>query len=435
MGNNLMVINQLVTQLSQAESTLLKLLLDEINACVYVKNLQGQYVYANRAALDLWQAASLDEILGKKDSDFFDAVSANSIEQEDRQIFNKNEASRVVELRCVQSSKQYIYSSIKKPLVNDQDQVEGLFGISTDITAQKSLEHQLKYQNALLQLVVDNVGADIYIKNKERRYLYANQRVAKMFGKNTVDAVIGNLEADLIGQEASDIVSKLDEQVFGTNSTIAAEESFMGADGQMHHFWSVKIPIEYLDGETVLIGLSTNITELHDLREKLEHQGNTDELTKLANRRCFNGVAEREFAHSLRHATPLSVITFDIDWFKKINDLYGHPVGDQVLQAIAQTCGSVLRKENILARVGGEEFAVLLAQESAEHAKEVAERLAQAIKAIRLESIPSDHKITASFGVASLQKSDARFDQLFVRADQALYLAKQNGRDRVWVLS
>lgn len=428
-----MLINQLATQLGQVEPTLLKLLLDEVEACIYVKNRQGQYVYANRATLDLWQVAHLDDILGKKDSDFFGATSARSIEQEDLQIFENTHASRVFELRCLHNNQQYIYSSIKKPLINDQNQVEGLFGISTDITAQKNLEQQLKHQNALLQLVVDNVGADIYIKNKDRRYLYANERVAKMFGKTT-EAVIGELEVNLVGQEVSDVVSRLDEQVFNTNRKAAAEESFMSADGQMHHFWSVKMPIDYLDGEPVLIGFSTDITELHHLREKLEHQANTDELTNLANRRCFNRLAEREFAYSLRHHTPLSVIAFDIDWFKRINDLYGHPIGDQVLQAIAQSCTSALRTENVLARVGGEEFAVLLAQTSIEHAEDVAKRLAQEISLIQLESIPEEHKITASFGVTSLQKDDIRFDQLFVRADQALYLAKQNGRNRVWVL-
>lgn len=416
------------------DSAMLGYLLDEVDACIYTKDIHGRYTYANRATLALWGLDSIAAILGKSDDSFFDLSRVDSISKNDELVLVHGQVVQAEERNFIRSKQEErVFLTVKKPLYDAHHQIIGLCGISTDISACKVLEQKLQRHNELLNLVLDNVGADIYIKDRERRYLYANQKVADVYGKS-VEAIIGAKEEDLVGKAMSDMFSKLDEQVFQANTTVAAEEAFMGADGIEHHYWSVKMPIEYFNGETVLIGFSTDITELHNLKEELKRLANTDELTRLANRRNFYEAAERDFAHSRRHHTALSIITFDIDWFKQINDSYGHPVGDQALQAIAQVCSDALRKENLLARVGGEEFAVLLPDTNQETAKQIAERLAEVIKSITLTAAPNC-TITASFGVASIKDADASFDRLFNRADQALYQAKQNGRNQVLVLN
>lgn len=126
---------------------------------------------------------------------------------------------------------------------------------------------------------------------------------------------------------------------------------------------------------------------------------------------------------------------FDIDYFKQVNDEYGHSVGDLVLQKIAEICRMILREIDIIGRIGGEEFAVLLPNTDAEEAKNVAERLRIAMSEGEVE-MPTDiksPKFTASFGVMSTGNGAISIDELLNKADDALYKAKESGRNRVCV--
>ena len=150
----------------------------------------------------------------------------------------------------------------------------------------------------------------------------------------------------------------------------------------------------------------------------------------MANRRSFFERAEREFAHSRQHGSPLSLIALDIDHFKQINDAHGHPVGDQVLQGFVRCCQEQLRAQALCARTGGEEFCILLPGVAAPDALALAERIRQAASAAALCAGPAPLRVTASFGVAALGPADPHFDALYSRADRALYAAKQQGRNR-----
>jgi diguanylate cyclase (GGDEF)-like protein len=121
----------------------------------------------------------------------------------------------------------------------------------------------------------------------------------------------------------------------------------------------------------------------------------------------------------------------DADHFKKINDAYGHAVGDAVLVAIAKKIQHGLRTEDVLARFGGEEFVVMLPDTSLKHACEVAERIRIAISNIALPVLPEGHRFTVSIGVAERRGVQQSFDELLEMADQALYQAKKNGRNKV----
>ena len=163
----------------------------------------------------------------------------------------------------------------------------------------------------------------------------------------------------------------------------------------------------------------------------LETQAHTDPLTGLANRRHFFEVADAELARSRRYEAPLSLLMLDIDRFKEVNDAHGHRAGDRVLQKLAQTCLEVLRNVDVVGRVGGEEFAILLPETASEGALEVAERLRAAVESadvVREEGVPI--RVTVSIGVAALA-GDVNLDTLMSQADDALYDAKHAGRNRV----
>jgi diguanylate cyclase (GGDEF)-like protein len=172
--------------------------------------------------------------------------------------------------------------------------------------------------------------------------------------------------------------------------------------------------------------------ERQRLVEQLRDQSNTDFLTGLPNRRGFFTLAERHIPNQQRHGYPVAVALFDIDHFKQVNDGYGHVVGDAVLVEVARLCGEQSRRGDVAARYGGEEFVVLMPHTDVASAIQHAERLRSAIEALR---IPLDDggelRITASFGVAACRPDDDSLDAAIAGADECLYRAKRQGRNRV----
>jgi diguanylate cyclase (GGDEF)-like protein/PAS domain S-box-containing protein len=169
-----------------------------------------------------------------------------------------------------------------------------------------------------------------------------------------------------------------------------------------------------------------------DLLRKLEHQAQTDYLTALPNRGHFFKLADHEVNRVRRYGGSLSLLMLDIDHFKSINDQYGHKAGDLVLITFAETCRATLRDFDLIGRLGGEEFAVLLPQTDSAQAIEAAQRLRLAIsEASTVLPDGQSVRITASFGVTSLTTETIDLDGLMQQADRALYSAKRSGRNRV----
>ncbi|MDD4911591.1 MAG: sensor domain-containing diguanylate cyclase [Sideroxydans sp.] len=171
--------------------------------------------------------------------------------------------------------------------------------------------------------------------------------------------------------------------------------------------------------------------------ERLKQVGLTDPLTGIFNRRYFETRCQEEVANVRRYQTTLTCMFLDIDKFKRINDTYGHPAGDDVLRNVARLIKAQLRSNDVLARFGGEEFVVLLPQTGTQHACEIAERIRHAISARPFHLGESNHlTVTISIGVASIKDKLVGDDMavannLLASADGALYLAKNGGRDQV----
>lgn len=171
------------------------------------------------------------------------------------------------------------------------------------------------------------------------------------------------------------------------------------------------------------------LLQVEELTRKLKHQATTDFLTGLGNRRWLSEQLPGLQARAERAAEPLSIILFDLDNFKAINDDYGHDVGDNVLMIVGEIVKDSLRPYDLAARIGGEEFCIVLPRTSGEAALKIAERLRVAFQASYLEPLAKG-RITCSFGVIQADPSE-RLQQLLRRADTALYRAKETGRNRV----
>ncbi len=171
------------------------------------------------------------------------------------------------------------------------------------------------------------------------------------------------------------------------------------------------------------------LVQLEELTKKLKHQATTDFLTGLGNRRSLTEQVPGLQSRAQRAGEPLSMILFDLDNFKMINDDYGHDVGDNVLMIVGEIVKDSLRPYDLASRIGGEEFCIILPRTSGEAALKIAERLRAAFQECYLEPLPRG-RITCSFGVVQAE-ADERLQQLLRRADAALYRAKETGRNRV----
>jgi diguanylate cyclase (GGDEF)-like protein/PAS domain S-box-containing protein len=174
-----------------------------------------------------------------------------------------------------------------------------------------------------------------------------------------------------------------------------------------------------------------DITNKREVSEQLRLTRDCDHLTGIANRRAFFEAAETELARWRRQPRPLALLMLDADHFKVINDSHGHPAGDAVLRDLAATLNASFREVDVVARVGGEEFAVLLPSTTLDSALAVAERLLTEVRARRVECDGARIAYTVSGGVAVMDESVTGLDALMKRADEALYAAKKAGRDRV----
>src|SRR6185436_15071447 len=168
-----------------------------------------------------------------------------------------------------------------------------------------------------------------------------------------------------------------------------------------------------------------------DLERRLSMLANNDTMTGLVTRRTLFDSFKREWCRAERHATPLSCVMIDIDFFKRINDVHGHQAGDDVLRQLGQLLSGSIRGSDVAGRYGGEEFCVILPDATEQQAWQWAERLRSKVAALQLRVNNATLSLTASFGVAERLADTASPEQLVDMADQALVAAKRSGRDRV----
>ncbi len=171
--------------------------------------------------------------------------------------------------------------------------------------------------------------------------------------------------------------------------------------------------------------------EIELLYQKVERLSRIDPLTGLNNRRSFNTDALRLFQLAIRHQKSLSCAMLDIDFFKHVNDTYGHNYGDKVLVTLAKVCKKQLRKTDLLARFGGEEFCFLFPETDIKSAAIITERLRNSISKLEFDSEKDRFSITVSIGVSNLLNSNDNMEDMLKRSDDSLYKAKENGRNCV----
>lgn len=374
------------------------------------------------------------ELEGKSMAEIFPAEFAAKITADDWAVVSSGKVLQVDE-----DFNSRRYTTFKFPI--SQDGRNLLAGYILDITDRHEMEKALRESEQRYRLLANYANDVIWTTNLEGQLTYVSPAVFPMRGFTPEEAM---------GQPLEQAVCP------GSRATMQEEFGNLFAEiktGRWPPARYFEIEQPRKDGTTVwtegtarvmydaagqpvgLVGVTRDITERKRLQKELRQQAITDDLTGISNRRHFIGLAQGELKRAVRSNRPLALALIDIDHFKHINDTHGHMAGDQVLEVFTKICQKTIRETDLFARFGGDEFVVLLPETNREQAHEIVERVRLALAAARIDLGGQSAPITLSAGIASLANTRESLDALLVQADQALYKAKEKGRNLVIVSS
>jgi two-component system cell cycle response regulator len=300
----------------------------------------------------------------------------------------------------------------------------------------RTLEERLKLSEERLKGIIDLAHDAIVVVGEDQRIGLFNPAAERMFGYGA---------ADMLGQPLSRLLPERNRPsharhveefaAIGNASRPMTERPVvtgLKSDG-------TEFPAEISISQSptpvgrLFTAVIRDVTERKRVEDELRRLATTDPLTGAANRRHFLERAQLELARVKRYGDPVSILMMDIDHFKRVNDSRGHAAGDLALQMLVGACHEMLRETDLLGRLGGEEFAVLLPETTDDDAFDVAERLRRGLEALAIPHDPEPFHFTVSIGLTRCEAADAGIEQPIARADKGLYEAKKEGRNRTVV--
>jgi diguanylate cyclase (GGDEF)-like protein len=328
-----------------------------------------------------------------------------------------------------------------------------LMATLADISQQVVQEQRLRQADTWFATLLDGINdyaaltvtADGKIASADTSFTrQTGQDYADVIGRKLADALsIGAVESSDVGNGKASGSS----ESAGGNLHLDAQLAIAERDGwhlqegwqqraSGERYWCQRLVVARSDDtEAVLAGFSVILRDVprHDAAaQDLRRLLTCDHLTGASNRRHFGQAMERERAHWQELREPLSLVLLDLDHFKSVNDKYGHPIGDVLLCRVAEACTALLPPRGVFARLGGEEFGVLLPRYDQDQAMALAEELRQAISNLEVETSLDVLRTTASFGCATFDETEGSIEALLALADKRLYAAKRDGRNRVY---
>ncbi|RRV22634.1 diguanylate cyclase [Pseudomonas sp. o96-267] len=294
---------------------------------------------------------------------------------------------------------------------------------------------RLGVREQLFSSLLGSVNAVLWAFDwSEQRMIYVSPAYERIFGRSAALLLADYGEwRNSIYPDDIDYAAESLAKVLETGAVESREYRIIRADGQLRWlsdkcFVSPRMGTEQ---GSVIVGIAEDITEKKRLEGELHRLATTDVLTQSSNRRHFFECARREFEHARKFGSPLAFLLLDLDDFKKINDQYGHQVGDEVLRRLAHCGSNALRRGDLFGRIGGEEFAALFPGCEQDVAMQVAERLQREVQRLSFRHEGTSFGITVSQGLTSLLATDANLDALYARADAAMYVAKRQGKNQI----
>lgn len=418
-------MNQMARTVNHREAEL-SAIIGNIPQMVFVKDAETlRFLHFNQAGEKLL-GYKKSELLGKSDYDFFPREQADFFISKDRAVLESKQILDIPEEPIETKEGKRILHTRKVPILDKHGKPQFLLGVSDDITEQKKTEEQTRlwaaiFRNSTEAVIITDANANIVAVNQ------------------AYSAITGYSEEEILGKNPRILKSGHYDQRFYQNMwhDISTHDSWCGElwnrnkEGDLFAVWETISAIRNDRNElTHYVGLFSDITHVKKAQEKLDFLAHHDPLTMMPNRMLFNDRLNHAISRARRDQTQLGVIFMDLDRFKNINDSLGHPIGDDLLKIVAKRLNAVLREEDTLARVGGDEFMVLL--EHLMHPTDAAISAQKLLDAFNESFMVHDHEliISASIGI-SLFPDDADDDTALVRnADAAMYKSKELGRNQ-----
>ncbi|OLP61646.1 hypothetical protein BJF93_08560 [Xaviernesmea oryzae] len=425
------------------ENRMYRSIIEALPDCLNAKDMAGRFIAANPATALLMGVATPDALIGRKDDDFYSLEVAERFRQAEVEAL-KTGAPLTVEQRFVRRNGSAAWlSTLKVPLRDRHGHLVGVITHNRDITEYKHLLQELSVAQSRLADAMASMADGLSMFDANGKLVYQNERLLELFpltadvrqpGQSLFTIVKASIER---GEEAAP--SGWPEDVIERTVDVLSkpgDRALRLRDGRFIEARTRKT------GEGGFLIVFSDITaqrereaRLRDLNSRLKELAHTDGLTQLPNRRAFDQTLDSVFANALKRGTDLGLLMIDVDHFKRYNDTYGHPAGDECLRQITAVIETTLAPMtgSVVARYGGEEVAVILPMANLAETISVGSLLCNCVRDMRLEHAGHEHGVvTVSVGAAALRSIAApEKEELLREADSALYAAKASGRDCV----
>jgi diguanylate cyclase (GGDEF)-like protein/PAS domain S-box-containing protein len=424
-------ISSNITELKKAEdvlvrnSILIRNIIDHSTRLIFAKDLEGRFILASKSMAELYGFNSDEDMLGLVNSDFLPSSVADQLRADDLRVINNKETIQIEEIIPTDKG-DLTFLTVKFPLLDGDGRVYAVCGVSADITKRVSLEQELKKSRELLDKAerINKVGGWEYdVKGDVVTWTAGTYRLHGLEpSKNAAEAsALINKSTSCYKPEDRPLVMQLFKNCIENGIPYDHEFSFTNFEGR--EMWvRTTAEAETADGRIVrVIGNIADITELRQARENLLYLSFHDPLTNLYNRRFLEAEIVR---HDTARQLPLAIIVCDLNNLKLINDHYGHKKGDEMLTSTAAVIKKCCREEDIVARWGGDEFVILLPQNSHRKAERVCRRINQLCANTFIAGIP----VSIALGLAVKTDSDQKIYDLFMEAEKEMYRAKQQSK-------
>jgi diguanylate cyclase (GGDEF)-like protein/PAS domain S-box-containing protein len=342
-----------------------------------------------------------------------------------------HEKSRVEE--ALQNARAELETRVRERTVELVDTNRAL---NREINERREIEQALRKSEKNYRDLVDSVNSIILRWDARGRIIYLNPYGLFFFGYRSEEivgrSVVGTIVPETERATLWDLKDLMQTIQRDPNRFRAHENKNIKKDGsRVWVYWNNR-PIKDNQGQIVeILSVGTDITERRKMEAELRRLATTDPLTGAFNRRQFFDKAKREFQRHRRYGHTFVLLLMDLDHFKRINDNFGHPAGDAALKTFVDAAGIIFRATDLFGRTGGEEFSALLPETDTANAVKVADRLREKVAGLRVITEGRAIHYTVSIGLTALGSDDESLRELVRRADQALYEAKRNGRNRV----
>lgn len=407
-------------------------IIDHFDLYVFAKDLNGCYTFVNQKVCDLF-GKPMEAIIGQDDSQFFSLDISNDlgvndqlVMQEDREIIDEEKIiiSATGEIR--------FYRTEKKPVKDSKGNIIGLFGFSLDITERKLLKEELRESKGRFKAIFHQAPLGIAVVDSLTGQIYeANAAFERIAGRSVQE--LKKLDWMEI-THPDDIQKDLDsmaEMNAGKTSGFSMEKRYIEPSGTVNWINMTIAPLDVKDKTKPRhLCMIEDINARKKAEQKLTLMAHYDGLTQLPNRTLFADRFKQVVATNRRNKTLIAMCFLDLDNFKPVNDSYGHDVGDKILIEVANRVKAIIREGDTASRLGGDEFALLLGGiDSLAHCEQFLERILDAInKPVVIQEIT--HQVSVSIGAQVYPADNADFDTLLLQADQAMYQAKLQGKNK-----